>query len=122
VRTRIQFRTCRSGATSGSGKEGWFLRLCNLEVTACSSVSRLDLEASRVRRMSAPEKRLKTSSADSGNSQNYSAPSQCSFHSFDIVWVQDESEAMTYAGPVRVVGCNVLLLREPEDPLLEDEL
>lgn len=29
---------------------------------------------------------------------------------------------MTYAGPVGIVGCNILLLGEPEDALLENQL
>ena len=29
---------------------------------------------------------------------------------------------MTYSGPVGIIGRNVLLLREPEDALLEDKL
>lgn len=29
---------------------------------------------------------------------------------------------MTYAGPVGIIGCNVLLFGEPEDALLEDKL
>lgn len=29
---------------------------------------------------------------------------------------------MTYTGPVGIIGCNILLLGEPEDALLEDQL
>jgi hypothetical protein len=41
------------------------------DVTAKIRVSRFSKALSRVRRMSAEEKRLKTSSEDSGSSQNY---------------------------------------------------
>ena len=67
----MQLRASRSGASSGSGKEGWFLRMFKRDVIARTSVSRFSIEASRVRLMSAGEKRLKTSSTDSGSSQNY---------------------------------------------------
>ena len=40
-------------------------------MTASISVSRFSKAVSRVRRMSAGEKRLKTSSVDSGSSQNW---------------------------------------------------
>ena len=68
----MQLRASRSGASSGSGKEGWFLRAFRREVMARRRVSRFPMDESRVRRMSAPEKRLKTSSTDSGSSQNWS--------------------------------------------------
>ena len=70
VRTRMQFRASLSGASSGSGKEGWFRRMHNLEVTAKMRVSRFSKLLSLVRRMSAGENSEKTSSADSGSSQN----------------------------------------------------
>lgn len=71
VRTRMQLRASRSGASSGSGKEGWLRRTMRREVTARMSVSRLARLLSRVRRMSAGEKSEKTSSVDSGSSQNW---------------------------------------------------
>lgn len=67
----MQLRASRSGARSGSGKEGWLRRTQSREVTARISVSRLARLLSRVRRISAGEKSEKTSSADSGSSQNY---------------------------------------------------
>lgn len=95
------------------------MRACNREVTARSRVSRFEMEASRVRRMSAPEKRLKTSSADSGSSQNCSDVESA----FPKVPQRSQiSDRMTYSGPVGIIGCNVLLLGEPEDALLEDKL
>lgn len=66
----MQFSASLSGASSGSGKDGWLRRTHSLEVTASTRVSRLAGALSRVRRMSAEENRVKTSSADSGNSQN----------------------------------------------------
>ncbi|KAH8640796.1 hypothetical protein IG631_03737 [Alternaria alternata] len=71
VRTLMQLRASRSGASSGSGKEGWLRRTMRREVTARMSVSRLARLLSRVRRMSAGEKSEKTSSVDSGSSQNW---------------------------------------------------
>lgn len=71
VRTRMQLRASRSGARSGSGNEGWLRRTMRREVTARMSVSRLARLMSRVRRMSAGEKSEKTSSVDSGSSQNW---------------------------------------------------
>jgi hypothetical protein len=67
----MQFKASRSGASSGSGKDGWLRRTHSREVTARISVSRLARLLSRVRRMSAGEKSEKTSSVDSGSSQNY---------------------------------------------------
>jgi hypothetical protein len=67
----MQLRASRSGASSGSGKEGWLRRTMRREVTARMSVSRLARLLSRVRRMSAGEKSEKTSSVDSGSSQNW---------------------------------------------------
>lgn len=68
---RMQLSASRSGARSGSGKEGWFFRTIRREVTDNSSVSKFDKARSRVRRMSAGVNRLKTSSVDSGSSQNF---------------------------------------------------
>lgn len=70
MRIRMQLRTSRSGARSGSGNEGWFFNTVSREVTASRSVWKLGKALSRVRRMSAGVKRLKTSSVDSGSSQN----------------------------------------------------
>lgn len=70
VRTLIQFNASRSGASSISGNDGWCLRLNSLLVTARMRVSKFSIAVSRVRRMSAGENRLKTSSVDSGSSQN----------------------------------------------------
>ena len=66
----MQLRASRSGASSGSGKDGWLRRTQRREVTARMSVSKLARLLSRVRRMSAGEKSEKTSSVDSGSSQN----------------------------------------------------
>lgn len=71
MRTRIQFSASLSGASSGSGKDGWFRRMTSREVIASISVSKFSIEESRVRRISAGENKLKTSSVDSGSSQNY---------------------------------------------------
>lgn len=70
VSTLIQFNASFSGANSGSGKEGWWRKMKRRLVTARMSVSRFSSAVSRVRRMSAGEKRLKISSVDSGSSQN----------------------------------------------------
>lgn len=66
----MQLRASFSGAISGSGNDGWFLRMHSLDVMASMSVSRFSSALSLVRRMSVGEKRVKTSSADSGSSQN----------------------------------------------------
>jgi hypothetical protein len=71
VSTLMQLRASRSGASSGSGKEGWLRSTMRREVTARISVSRLARLLSRVRRISAGEKSEKTSSVDSGSSQNW---------------------------------------------------
>ena len=71
VRMRIQLSASRSGASSGSGNEGWFLRATRREITARINVSTFASSWSRARRMSAGVNRLKTSSVDSGSSQNY---------------------------------------------------
>lgn len=85
------------------------------EVTAKMSVSRFSMALSRVRRISAGEKRLKTSSEDSGSSQNYGPLAE------DVrtrLLLCDETDR----GPVGIVGGYVSLLRQPKDTLLEDEL
>ena len=66
----MQLRASLSGANSGSGKEGWFLRMIKRDVIARIKVSRFGKELSRMRRMSTGANRLKTSSVDSGSSQN----------------------------------------------------
>ena len=109
----MQLRASRSGASSGSGNEGWFLRTFSRDVTAKRRVSRFCIDASLVRRMSAPENRLKTSSTDSGSCQNYTVSTKP---------LADLPRDMTYACPVWVVGGDVLVFREPKDALLEDEL
>lgn len=70
MRTRIQFSASRSGANSRSGKEGWCRRMKSRLVIASIRVSRFSRAVSRVRRISAGEKRLNMSSVDSGSSQN----------------------------------------------------
>ena len=72
VRILMQFNASRAGAISESGNEGWFRRTTSLDVMASINVSRFANEVSRVRRISAEENKEKTSSADSGSSQNYS--------------------------------------------------
>ena len=67
----MQLSASFSGALSGSGNVLWWRRLNRRDVSAIMSVSRLDRDVSRVRRTSIGEKRLKTSSADSGSCQNY---------------------------------------------------
>jgi hypothetical protein len=71
VRTRIQFNASLSGAISGCGNEGWCRRMNKRLVTANIKVSRFSKAVSRVRRISAGENKLNTSSVDSGSSQNY---------------------------------------------------
>ena len=66
----MQLRASLSGAISESGNEGWLRRTNNREVRASIKVSRFGSEVSRVRRISTGEKRLNTSSVDSGSSQN----------------------------------------------------
>ena len=66
----MQFRASLSGAKSGSGNEGWCRNMKSRLVIASMRVSRFSRAVSRVRRMSAGEKRLKISSVDSGSSQN----------------------------------------------------
>lgn len=87
------------------------------DVTASMRVSRFSRALSRVRRMSAEAKRLKTSSEDSGNSQNCcQKPSSVQKRSQETrVWA-------TYRSPVRVVSRYVALTTEPEDAFLEDKL
>lgn len=71
MRTRTQFKASFSGAVSGLGNEECCLKANRRDVTASIKVSRFASDASRVRRISLVEKRVKTSSVDSGSSQNY---------------------------------------------------
>lgn len=66
----MQFNASLSGANSGSGNEGWFFKTIKREQTAKRRVSILGSAVSLERRMSAGVKMLKTSSVDSGSSQN----------------------------------------------------
>jgi hypothetical protein len=68
----MQFSASLSGANSRSGNDGWCRRTKRREDTARMRVSRFSGHVSLVRRISAEEKRLNTSSVDSGNSQNLS--------------------------------------------------
>ena len=70
VRIRMQLSASRSGASSTFGKEGLCRKAYKREVTARMRVSRFRKESSRIRRMSVGEKSEKTSSDDSGSSQN----------------------------------------------------
>ena len=72
VSTLIQFRASFSGAVSGFGNDGCCRSAKRREVIASIKVSRFGKDVSRVRRMSFAEKSVKTSSVDSGSSQNYS--------------------------------------------------
>jgi len=83
------------------------------EVTARMSVSRLARLLSRVRRISAGEKSEKTSSVDSGSSQNW----RCG-QSGTAKMAQTQA---SYAGPVDIVWRNLLGLRQAENALLEGE-
>lgn len=66
--------------------------------------------------MSAGEKSEKTSSADSGSSQNYRTSSrQC-------VRARPWACEGSYAGPIRIVGGDLLGIRQAENALLEAEL
>ena len=69
--TLMQFKASLSGASSRSGKEGWCRRTKRREEMASMSVSKFSGEVSLVRRISVGENKLKTSSVDSGSSQNY---------------------------------------------------
>jgi hypothetical protein len=70
VRTLMQLRASLSGASSGSGNDGWCRRMNSRLVIANINVSRFSSAVSLVLLMSAGEKRLKMSSEDSGSSQN----------------------------------------------------
>ena len=66
----MQLRACFSEAASASGKERWCRSAKRREVRARMRVSIFGRELSRARRTSIGENRLKTSSMDSGSSQN----------------------------------------------------
>jgi hypothetical protein len=61
------------------------------------SVSRFSGDLSLVRRISTAEKRLNTSSVDSGSSQNCAGQSTC---------LKSEIRLRAYRGPVRVISWN----------------
>lgn len=67
----MQFKACFSGAVAGSGKASLFRSNESLVVRLEMSVSKFLREVSRALRTSTGEKRLKTSSLEFGNSQNY---------------------------------------------------
>jgi len=73
----MQFNASLSGANSVSGNEGWCRSIKSRLVIASISVSRFSRAVSRVRRMSDAEKRVKTSSVDSGSSQNCAVSVRC---------------------------------------------
>jgi hypothetical protein len=107
----------------------------SLEATASMRVSKLPRELSLVRRMSAGEKSEKTSSAESGSSQNCGCQQVAFQYSFDIFPVRSppapqhrascmpevKSNIPTYTCPVRIVCGYVLLLGEAEYALFEIE-
>jgi hypothetical protein len=72
----MQLSACFSGAVSGFGKERCCLNVRRRVVRARMRVSTLARELSLARRTSRREKRLKTSSVDSGSSQNYNGLTQ----------------------------------------------
>lgn len=122
VRMRMQFRASLSGASSGSGKEGWFLRTKRREHTASKRVSRFVNAVSRVRRMSAGVNILKTSSVDSGSSQNFYSQRSQRDNKPPTSAIFEEERNNTHFGPERIVSRYVLILRQAEDALLEDKL
>lgn len=92
VRTLTQLRASCSGASSGSGKLGWFRSMESCVTVTTIKVSRFSLASSLVRRTSAEEKRLKTSSAPSGSSQN------CQLLAPSNLGVYDDSSQMSSTG------------------------
>lgn len=68
----MQLRACFSGATSGLGNDRCCRKVNRREVRASMRDSMLGRELSRALRTSIGENKLKTSSVDSGSSQNYS--------------------------------------------------
>lgn len=112
----MQFRASLSGASSGSGKEGWFFNMTRREVIASIKVSRFAIELSLVRRMSTGENKLKMSSVDSGSSQN------CKTGINQTVVKLKEDEALeTHPSPVWVVRRDIFLLRKAKDALLKGQ-
>ena len=110
----MQFSASRSGANSGSGKEGWCRNMNSRLVAANMRVSRFSRAASRVLRISAGEKRLKISSLDSGSSQNC-----VQTRSVDVIALVFR---LAYRCPVWIIGGYDFALRKFEDALLEHEL
>jgi len=64
--------------------------------------------------MSVGEKSVKTSSADSGSSQNYNTDYYAASHSF--------VDGKSYSRPVLVISCYFFLFGKLEDALLEHKL
>jgi hypothetical protein len=83
-------------------------------VTASRRVSRFSKAVSRVRRISAGEKRLKMSSVDSGSSQNCGV-------SRSVSGVRTRS-GPAYRCPVWIISGDDPVLGEPKDALLEHQL
>lgn len=115
VRMRIQLRASLSGASSGSGNDGWFFNTTRREVIASISVSRFDSELSLVRRMSTGENKLKMSSVDSGSSQN------CTRVSKTAVKCGAYRLESAHPSPVRVIRRDIFLLRKAKDALLKGQ-
>jgi hypothetical protein len=69
----MQLSACFSGATWALGNDRCCRSVKSRVVRARIRVSILERELSRARRTSVGEKRLKTSSVDSGSSQNFCA-------------------------------------------------
>jgi hypothetical protein len=112
VRIRMQFSASLSGAKSGSGNDGWCLKMKSRLVMASIKVSRFSSAVSRVLRISMGEKRLKTSSADSGSSQNCEETISYDLHNGKV----------TYRCPVWIIRWDYLVLRKPENAFLEYKL
>jgi ribosomal protein L33 len=98
----MQFKASLSGASSGSGNEGWCRRINRRLVTARMRVSRFCKAMSRVLLMSAGENKLKISSVDSGSSQNYVV-----YRSANRML---KPARMAYRCPVWIIGRDVFIL------------
>ena len=72
----MQFKASLSGASSGSGNDGWCRKVNSRLVIASTRVSRFSKAVSLVLRISFAEKRLKMSSEDSGSSHHYEVSCQ----------------------------------------------
>jgi hypothetical protein len=114
VSIRIQFNASLSGAKSGSGKLGWCRKIKSRLVMASIKVSRFSNAVSRVLRISFGEKRLKTSSVDSGSSQNCAKIVSITSSRHD--------RKVTYRCPVWIICGNDFVLRKPEDTFLKHKL